>query len=130
MALLGFLILVFVALTVLVAVFRGGDTVRIDVNAFTIESTVGQVFAAGALTLLLLAVGVWMMRTGLRRSRARRAEVQGLKKRAAAGDQAVKREQSRAQTESGSADESTGSGPGKRSADGPDSAFDSSPRER
>lgn len=123
MALLGFLILVFVVLVVLVALFRGGDTVRIDVNAFTIESTVGQVFAAGALTLLLLVIGIWMMRRGLQRSRARRAEMQGLKKRAAAGDQAVKREeQSRAQSEQRSTDTAPD--------DGPDSAFDSTPRDR
>jgi len=127
MALLGFLILVFVALVVLVAVFRGGDTVRVDVNAFTIESTAGQVFAAGALTVLLLVVGIWLLRRGLRRSQARRAEMRGLKKRAAAGDEAVKRaEQSQpAAEERPAGDASHGS-----SDDGPDAAFDSSPRER
>jgi hypothetical protein len=118
MALLGFLILVFVALVALIALFRGTDTVRIDVNAFTIESTAGQVFAAGALSVALVVLGVWLLRRGVRKSRARRSEMQGLRKRAAAGDKAVEREESQ-HTE-----------PGDGRDDGPDQAYESTPRDR
>jgi len=124
MALLGFLILVGVTLAITAVVFRGGDSVRIDLEWFTINTNAWAVFAAGALTLLMLVLGFWLLVTGLKRSRQRRSEVKNLRKRADANQAAG----------SGGAAQATASSddtsPSHRSGDGPDDHFDSAPRER
>ena len=51
-------------------VFRGGDSVRIDLEWFTVNTNAWAVFAAGALTLLMLVLGFWLLVAGLKRSRA------------------------------------------------------------
>jgi len=125
MALLGFLILVGVALTISAVVFRGGDSVRIDLEWFTVNTNAWAVFAAGALTLLMLILGFWLLVTGMKRSRQRRAEVKSLRKRADANDETATK------TRQGSA--TAGAGPETKpqhAADGPDGHFDSAPRER
>jgi uncharacterized protein HemY len=125
MALLGLLILVAVALAISAVVFRGGDSVRIDLEWFTINTNAWAVFAAGALTLLMLVLGLWLLTTGVKRSRHRRAEVRNLRKRADANEEAARR----------ASETSTPAAPQTaeaqhRSTDGPDDHFDSAPRER
>lgn len=117
MALLGFLILVGVVLVITAVVFRGGDSVRIDLEWFTINADAWAVFAAGAITLVLLLIGLWLLRSGLKRSRRRRAEMRTLRERADANDAARQRAQP---TEATNRPTTT---------DGPDDHFDSTPRE-
>ena len=92
MALLGLLILVGVVLVISAIVFRGGDSVRLDLEWFTINTDAWAVFAAGAVTLLLLVLGLWLLTAGVKRSRRRRAEMRNLRQRADAGDAAKQRD--------------------------------------
>lgn len=119
MALLGFLILVAVALIISAIVLRGSDSVRIDLEWFTVNTDAWAVFAAGAVTVLMLGIGCWLLAAGLKRSRKRRAEMRALRDRADAKENAA------AQPAAGT---DTAATPG--SAKSPDDHFDSTPRER
>jgi hypothetical protein len=116
MALLGFLILVGVTLTIIAIVFRGGDSVRIDLEWFTINTNAWVVFAAGAVTVLLLVLGLWLFVSGMRRRRRKRAELRALRQRADANEAAARQ------------NASTGAVPSER-GNGPDEHFESTPRE-
>lgn len=124
MAVLGLLILIAVAIAVIAAVLRGGDSVRIDLDWFTIKTDAGVVFAAGAVTLLLFFIGLALLRRGLRKSRQRRAEAKELRKRAETAEEEARRER---EAHAAAADSTDAQ---HRAADGSDDHFDSTPRDR
>ena len=131
MIVLGLLILIGVAAVVVAAAVRGDDPARVDLGSFTIKTDVSGIFAAGALTLLLAVIGLWLLSKGLKRARNRRSEMRALKDRAAKNEEAARRERAtsaEASGETGPADE--GGRDAKHAADGNDEHLDPAPRER
>jgi ABC-type nickel/cobalt efflux system permease component RcnA len=125
MIILGLLILLGVAAVTVVALVRGGADVSIDVGSFTVNTDAAGMFIAGAVSLLLAVVGLWLLNRGMKRSRRRRREMHELRDRAARNDAASRREQPAARSETGP-DHTTAAG---RSTDA-DDHFDTTPRER
>jgi hypothetical protein len=126
---LGIFILVIVGLASLAVVFQGGDAVRIDLHLFTVKTTIGVVFLAGAVALALVVFGLSLLWEGLKRGRRRRRETKDLRRRA---------EASQPTTTPGApggsppappaASPTSPPAPGRRP--GPDDHFDTAPRER
>lgn len=133
MIVLALLVLVAVAALALGAVVRGGDDVSIDLGSFTVNTDAAGMFLTGAAAMLLAAVGLWLLRRGMKRSRARRHEMHELRDRAKRDDEAARRE--RATSEERSYDETdrprgtTQSDESGRQVD-TDDHFDSTPRDR
>jgi hypothetical protein len=131
MIVLGLLILIGVAAVVVAAVVRGDDPARVDLGSFTIKTDLAGIFAAGALTLLLAVIGLWLLSKGLKRARQRRSEMRALKDRATKSEEAARRERAASpgsSTSSKVADRD--SRDTRRSTDGNDDHFDTTPRER
>jgi hypothetical protein len=123
---LGVLILVVVAAASLGVFFRGGETIHIDLHWFTIKTTAGIVFLAGAIALALAVFALSLIWEGLKRSRRRRKETKELRHRAAANEQSGAA--ATGQTPSGSPG---GAAPtAVPRSTGPDDHFDSAPRDR
>jgi hypothetical protein len=77
------LVLVVAAVGVTVAVVEtGGDPVRVHAIGLSVHTNGGALFVAGALCLLSLMLGFWVLRVGLRRTRRRRREMKELRLRA------------------------------------------------
>jgi membrane protein implicated in regulation of membrane protease activity len=77
------LILVVAAVAVTVAVVQtGGDPVQVHAIWFSVHTNGAVLFVAGAASLLLLVLGLWVLRVGLRRTRRRRREMKELRQRA------------------------------------------------
>lgn len=136
MIVLGLLLLIVVVVVAVVAIARGGDPVSFKIGSLTFETDGTGMFLAGAGTLLLAVLGLWLLRRGLARSRERRHEVRELRDRAARNEEAARRER-----ETAAARESAhgGSAPstsirsddsGRHVDTDPDEHFDSTPRER
>jgi hypothetical protein len=123
MALLGFLLLIVVAVAVTVALFRGGGSVRIDAEWLTVNTNVSGVFFAGVVTTLLFGLGVWLVIHGAKRTRRRRGEIKDLRRRAESADRAGPQQQT------GSPDQAESTRPDSTSSGGPDDHFDTAPRE-
>ena len=83
MIVLGLLLLIVVAVVVVVAVVAGNEDANLNLVGATVDTNVRWVFLAGAISLLLLVIGLDLLGKGLRRERKRRKEVKRLK--AAAG---------------------------------------------
>ncbi len=135
---LGVFILVIVALASLAVVFRGGDTVHIDLHWFTIKTSAGIVFLAGAVALTLAALGISLLWEGLKRARKRRKETQELRHRAEASEQTVSTSNGPGSTQASTSTSSTSTPPPSASTppptirtqtSGPDDHFDTTPRE-
>jgi uncharacterized integral membrane protein len=131
---LGLLLLILVAVVVIVAVLAGNEDADLNLLGATIDTSVRWVFLAGALSLLLLVIGLVFLGKGLRRERARRQEVKRLK--AAAGPAAERPAASSHSAGRGVVSKrSTGSphhpGPQAASQQDPDEQahFESTPRE-
>ena len=139
MIVLGLLVLVAVLAVAVVAVARGGDPVTFKVGSLSFETDGTGMFLAGAGTLLLTVVGVWLLTRGLARSRHRRQEMRELRDRASRNEEAARREQAAA-AEHEHSDDSTQEAPtahetrieesGRHADTQPDDHFDSTPRER
>jgi hypothetical protein len=130
---LGILVLVIVGLASLAVVLRGGYPVRIDVHWFTVKTSVGVVFLAGAVALALVVFGLSLLYEGVKRGHRRRKETKDLRKR-------VQASESSAPVAPGGAPASStnpppapptpgGSSQVTRPARGPDEHFDTAPRE-
>lgn len=130
MLLLGLLLLLIVAAATLAAFLRGGEPVSLDLEWVTVRMDLSSVFAVGAITMLTLFVALWLISRGLKKSRQRRQEVKGLRKRAEANESAAACERE-AQTQTSSSGASTRTPP-KTSGGSEDSDdhFDSAPRDR
>ena len=83
MIVLGLLLLILVAVVIVVAVVAGDEDANLNLIGASIDTNVRWVFLAGAISLLLLVIGLDLLGKGLRRARKRRQEVKRLK--AAAG---------------------------------------------
>jgi ABC-type nickel/cobalt efflux system permease component RcnA len=94
MIVLGRLFLVVVAAVTVVAVARGGDPVSFKVGSLSFETDGTGMFLAGAASLLLAVVGLWLLRRGMARSRQRRQEMRELRDRASRNEEAARRERS------------------------------------
>ena len=140
MVVLGLLILLLAVIAVVAFVARGGDPASIDLEAFTIRTSVTGVFMAGALTLLVGVLGVMALLAGLRRSRRRRTEMRDLRQQA--GSEGGSRRGRSSEVEHGqyaapsSAKDRPATAPpsgdddrGRRGG-GADDSFDSAPRDR
>jgi hypothetical protein len=92
MIILGLLVLLVVVVVSVVAIARGGDPVTFKVGSLSFDTDGTGMFLAGAGTLLLLVVGLWLLTKGLARSRRRRQEMRELRDRAARSDGAGRRE--------------------------------------
>jgi hypothetical protein len=82
MVLFGLILLLIAVLIVIAAVVNGGDPASLDLQVFTIKTTVTGVFVAGAITLLLAVLGAALVAYGLRYDKQRRAQIRDLRKRA------------------------------------------------
>ena len=96
MAVLGFLIVVIVVAASVAVLLRGGASVRMDLEWFTVNTDAYVVFLAGVGATLLFFLGVWLMVGGAKRSRRRRLEVKALKKQARESEKARREEEARA----------------------------------
>ncbi len=74
-------------LLILLALVLGGailadatEAETIEVFGVSVDTTGAGVFVAGAVTMLSLLIGLWMVRLAMARSRRRRAEVKSLKR--------------------------------------------------
>ncbi len=141
---LGVFVLVIVGLASLAVVFRGGDPVTIDLHFFTIKTTAGFVFLAGAVALALVAFGLSLLWEGLKRGRKRRKETKSLRSRAEATESSASTGGSSGEsgpaTGSGSQaggavpanrppTDTTGGSSGTAERSGPDDHFDTTPRD-
>ena len=82
MLVLGLLLILLAALLILAAVMGGADdAASFDVGSLELTGlNVAVVFLTGALTLLVLVIGLGFLRVAARRSRARRQEAKELQK--------------------------------------------------
>jgi uncharacterized membrane protein len=125
MIVFGVFLLVVVAVVSVTVFFRGGDTVHIDLHWFTIKTSAGMVFLAGAVALALVVLALSLIWEGLKRARRRRKETKELRQRAAANDRI-------AQPRGSGSTGATTAGPAGTGAvqpRGPDDHFDSAPRD-
>jgi hypothetical protein len=86
MVIFGLVLLLLAVLIVIAVVAHGGDPASLDLQLFTIKTSVTGVFVAGAITLLLAVLGLALVLGGLRHDRRRRGEIKELKKRAGRRD--------------------------------------------
>lgn len=68
------IVLLIAALLVIAALFGGGGSATLDLGSFNLEGTTSIMFFLGMATLLLVVLGLGMLRSGIRRARAHRAE--------------------------------------------------------
>jgi hypothetical protein len=129
---LGIFVLVVVGLASLAVVFRGGYPVRIDMHWFTIKTSVGVVFLAGAVALALVVFGLSLLWEGLKRGHRRRRETKDLRKRVQATESTPVASSSQAGPPASTAPGPAGSGGSSQATStsrGPDDHFDTTPRE-
>jgi hypothetical protein len=127
MAILGLILLVVAAGAIIGVFANGGTDTRLDLGLFHADTTVAGVFIAGAATLLIAVLGLWLLKAGLARTRRRRQEVKALRNQAANQRVANRRDA----PSTGAAPQPGGAAPTeRRPGDDPDQHFDSAPRER
>ena len=68
------IVLLIAALLVIAALFGGSESATLVVGSFNLEGTTSIMFFLGMATLLLIVLGLGMLRSGVRRARAHRAE--------------------------------------------------------
>jgi hypothetical protein len=133
MAVIGLLLLVVVVLVAIAALFRGSDSVRIDLEWFSVRTDASVIFFAGVVATLLFVLGCWLVLGGLKRSRRRRSEMRALRDRAEASEKARPAEaaghRSSSSTTGGPASGTTASHETREMPAGPDAHFDSAPRD-
>jgi ABC-type nickel/cobalt efflux system permease component RcnA len=93
MAVLGLVVLLLVAVVAVAAIVGGGEPATLDLAGVEIGTTVTGVFLTGAGAVLLAMIGLWLTVKGLKRGRARRAEVRSLRDRARAAEHSGPRPQ-------------------------------------
>jgi uncharacterized membrane protein YcjF (UPF0283 family) len=130
---LGIFILVIVGLASLAVVFQGGDPVRINLHLFTVKTSIGIVFLAGAVALALVVFAVSLLWEGLKRGRRRRRETKDLRRRAEANQASAPLGATSGSTATSAAAPRTAPSapptPGPAPRTGPDDHFDTAPRE-
>ena len=82
MVLVGLVLVLAVVVIAFAVVNAGGDPVRLHLHWFTIGTDGTVLFVAGAASLLVLVLGFWALRVGVRRARSRRREMKELRQRA------------------------------------------------
>ena len=153
MIVLGVLMVAVAVLVILAAVTRAGnDEAVLNLGVIDVNTTALGIFLAGAVTLLILVLGLWLIASGLRRARQKRSEVKRLRREAEESNQRSSEQASRpvAPPKSKRAEkhrvveepvvvrepiesQPSQSAPNAERADGaqgPDEHFDSAPRER
>lgn len=83
MILVGALLLVVAAVVVVAAVATGSDAVAVEVFNVDLELTIWGVFVAGVVTGLVVLAGIAALVVGVRQVRARRHEVEELRRKVA-----------------------------------------------
>jgi ABC-type nickel/cobalt efflux system permease component RcnA len=140
---LGILMVALAVLVILAAVTRAGnDEAVLNLGVIDVNTTALGIFLAGAVTLLVLVLGLWLIASGLRRARQKRSEVKRLRREAEESNQRSSEQASRpvAPPESKRAEkqrvveepvvvrEPIESQPSR--SEGPDEHFESAPRDR
>jgi hypothetical protein len=82
MIVLGVLLAALAVLVIAAAASRANEAASLDLGVYTLNTTAVGVFLTGALTLLALVLGLWLVATGLRRGRQKRLEAKQLRQRA------------------------------------------------
>jgi len=82
MIVLGVLLAALAVLVIAAATSRANEPASLDLGVYTLNTTAVGVFLTGALTLLALVLGLWLIATGLRRGRQKRLEAKQLRQRA------------------------------------------------
>ena len=130
MAILGLILLVVAAGAIIGVFANGGTDTRLDLGLFHVGTTVAGVFIAGAATLLIAVLGLWLLKAGLARTRRRRQEVKALRLQAEANQRAVANRREAPTTDTARQSGASAPPTQRRSGDDPDQHFDSAPRER
>ncbi len=99
MIVLGLLILAAAVAVTVAAIARGGADVSLDYGSWTVNTDATGMFLAGAATLLVGVIGLWLLRGGLAHSRQRRREMRELRDRASRNEAAARREREAAADE-------------------------------
>ena len=80
-------LLVLLAVLVILAATRATDPATLDLGVLSVDTTALGIFLAGAVTVLVLVLGLWLVASGLRRARQKRAEVKALRRQAQESNQ-------------------------------------------
>jgi uncharacterized integral membrane protein len=82
MVIVGLLLLLVAVLVAIAAISNGSDPAQLNLQLFTVKTNLTGVYVAGALTLLVGVLGLWLMLAGFNRARRRRGRMKELKKQA------------------------------------------------
>jgi hypothetical protein len=74
MAIIGLLLILGAGAITAGAIYDGGESATIEVFGLSADTTIGGVFVAGLLTMLIFFLGVWMLFASMGRSRRKRME--------------------------------------------------------
>jgi uncharacterized protein HemY len=81
------LLLIALAVVFAASVLTGSNpSLRLDLHAFKVDTSLTGVYLSGIATLVVAAIGLWLLRSGLRKSRKRRSEVKQLRRTARASE--------------------------------------------
>jgi ABC-type nickel/cobalt efflux system permease component RcnA len=93
---LGILMVTLAVLVILAAVTRAGnDEAVLNLGVIDVNTTALGIFLAGAVTLLILVLGLWLIASGLRHARQKRSEVKRLRREAEESNQRSSEQASR-----------------------------------
>jgi ABC-type nickel/cobalt efflux system permease component RcnA len=81
MLIIGLVLILAAALVGFGAVYDGGEAATVEVFGVSVDTTVGGVFLAGAATMLVLLLGLWLLTSSMGRARRKRAERKEIKRR-------------------------------------------------
>ncbi|MDQ1620562.1 MAG: hypothetical protein QOE19_3131 [Actinomycetota bacterium] len=81
MLIIGLVLILAAALVGFGAVYDGGESATVEVFGVSVDTTVGGVFLAGAATMLVLLLGLWLLTSSMGRARRKRAERKEIKRR-------------------------------------------------
>ena len=80
MVIIGLLLIALVVVFAALVLTGSNPSLRLDLHVFKVDTSLTGVYLSGIATLVLGVIGLWLLRSGLRRSRKRRPEVKQLRR--------------------------------------------------